>query len=305
MKAIIFDIDGTIADLSHRLAYITGKKKDYEAFYAQVKADSPIEPIIDLTNVLHTEFKILLVSGRPEKTRADTLEWLEENCVSYDELYMRPDGDFRPDYIVKSQILDGILHDGYSVDMVVDDRTSVVEMWRDRGLICLQCRDWNDTKRKTTALLTIMVGPAGAGKTTWLAESKIADCDIIASDQIRQNLCGDFKDQSKNDQVFAALHDIVKTRLKHGLHTAIDATNIRTKDRKACAALAQGGDIQYIVVDRPMDVKRASGGWRNTLPEGFDLIGKHDQVFKSNLSDIFAGDFLPNVRVIDERKMFK
>ncbi len=58
----------------------------------------------------------------------------------YQDLHMRAEGDYRPDYIVKSQILDGILADGHDIAFVVDDRPSVVAMWRERGLTCLHVR---------------------------------------------------------------------------------------------------------------------------------------------------------------------
>ena len=68
----------------------------------------------------------------------------------------------------------------------------------------------------------------------------------------------------------------------------------------AVAALApEGGRIRYIVIDRPMEEKRRDAGWRAELP--IDLLAKHDQTFRSQLSDILAGDNLPNVTVIDLR----
>lgn len=35
MKYIVFDIDGVLADCSHRLKYIQGKDKDYDKFYSK------------------------------------------------------------------------------------------------------------------------------------------------------------------------------------------------------------------------------------------------------------------------------
>ena len=308
MKAVIFDIDGTLADLTHRLHYVSGQHKDWDAFFDKTCDDEPHDETIGLANILAEAGKsILLVSGRPEKTRLATINWMENYGVQYHQLYMRPDGDFRPDYIIKSQILDGILADGYEIDFVVDDRQSVVDMWRERGIVCLQCRSWNDREVTKRGLLSLMVGPSGAGKSTWLRSEKakgygIDASHIISSDQIRQDLCGDFRDQSKNEEVFSALHAVAKARIDAGLPTVIDATNLRRKDRLSCVALASGSDVRYFVIDRPMDDKKRDGGWRNELP--FDLLAKHDQTFKSQLSDILIGDKQDNVKfVFDLREM--
>jgi predicted kinase len=157
-----------------------------------------------------------------------------------------------------------------------------------------------------------MVGPSGAGKSTWLhgedaREMGIKSRFIVSSDEIREDLCGDFRSQDRNDEVFAALHAVVKTRIRHGLETVVDATNLRRKDRMAVAALAPADSpVHYVVIDRPMEDKRRNAGWRAEIvgKDGapFDLIAKHDQMFRSQLKDILAGDGLPNVVVVDMRE---
>jgi len=215
---------------------------------------------------------------------------------------MRPAGDFRPDCVVKAEILAGIKQDGYEPWLAVDDRSSIIEVWRENGICALQCQA-EEIEYPPTAKLTLMVGPSGAGKSTWLKNNSniYPYYRIISSDQIRAELCVDFRDQSKNDQVFEAVHALAKTRLKHGLETVIDATNIRRADRFACINLVPSYvHVEYIVIDRPMSEKRLDGGWRNAL--SFDLLEKHQQTFNSNLKDILAGDNVPNVTVRDLRQ---
>lgn len=301
MDTVIFDIDGTLADLDHRLHHIANHPKDYIAFYEECDRDAVIQPIADLLCDMHALGRVvLLVSGRTDRVRLKTEQWLNNHGVPFDGLYMRRDGDWRSDTIVKSKILDEIVELGHKVRFVVDDRTSVVKMWRDRGLTCLQCREWQETPKAKKGKLHLMVGPSGGGKTTWLNAS-VPSSQIVSSDAIRHDLLGDFKDQSKNAEVFAALHQIVKTRLEHGLPTYVDAPNIKRKDR---VTIAQFGDeVEYIIIDRPIEEKRRDGGWRNEL--GFDLLAKHQQTFDVNLKDILRGDGLPNVTVKDFRTVYE
>ena len=313
---IIFDIDGTLSNPSHRLHHVTGPgPKDWTAFFATMADDAAAEPIIELCHSLGAAGHLRVIcTGRPEKYRDVTEKWLYDNGVhGFDALYRRPDNDTRPDHVVKREVLGLIRKDGYEPWLVIDDRQSVVDMWRDEGLTCLQCAPSVEAP-VSPALLTLMVGPSGAGKTSWIYGPSYRDVvgiggdawrglrpsQVVSSDQIRADLCGDFKDQSKNNEVFEALHAIVKTRLQHGLPTVVDATNIRRKDRLAIVDLqVVGGPVLYIVLNRPMEEKRRDGGWRNSLP--IDLLAKHEATFASQLKDILAGDNRPNVEVVDLR----
>lgn len=306
-QAFICDIDGTIADLTHRLPFVKNGNRDWDSFFAGVKEDKPYWDTINMVKTLDQAFEIIFVSGRPEKTRTATLEWMKDEGIWLNPvLFMRNDNDRRQDTLVKSEILDEI-QTTYEVIGVIDDRPSVVKMWRERGLTCYQCREWNEDVAKPKGLLTLMVGPSGAGKSTMLWDVKfqrdfnISMDQVLSSDTIREYICVDFKDQSKNDEVFEALHAIVKVRIDHGLPTIVDATNIRNKDRKVLVDMANGSPVRYIVMDRLLALKRKDGGWRNEIPN-FDLIGKHDATFKSNIKDIMAGDGYPNVKVIDLRE---
>jgi hypothetical protein len=134
----IFDIDGTIADVSHRLHYIQSKQKNWDKFFAASADDKAIIHIRDLARHLSKIAPVVFVSGRSDQVRKETEEWLEREVGKRGPLYMRKKRDRRPDYIVKAELLDRLIKDGYQPIMAFDDRDQVVKMWRARGIPCAQ-----------------------------------------------------------------------------------------------------------------------------------------------------------------------
>jgi hypothetical protein len=143
-RCYLFDIDGTVANLDHRLPYIARKPKDWQKFFASVNRDLPILHIVELARDLaEAGVPIVYVSGRSDECRADTLAWLSTHDLPMGPLYMRHAGDRRPDYVVKAELLDEVLGDGFFPSMAFDDRDQVVAMWRNRGVPCAQVAPGN------------------------------------------------------------------------------------------------------------------------------------------------------------------
>ena len=137
-EIVIFDIDGTLADISERVHHVRKTPKDWDAFFGGMAQDKAIRSMVRLCNLLHAAgLRIILCSGRHEGLRAETAQWLARQGVNYHELRLRREGDFRSDVVVKREMLRGI--NKRRVLFVVEDRTRVVEMWRAEGLVCLQC----------------------------------------------------------------------------------------------------------------------------------------------------------------------
>lgn len=134
---IIVDIDGTIADNKHRQNLLTTDPKNWDAFFDQCPNDAPIFPVVSVVIALSAIHHILMVTGRSEKYREMTKNWLNLHLIPCDGLYMRADGDYRPDEVVKEEILARI-RETHTPILALDDRQSVVDMWRRNGLICLQ-----------------------------------------------------------------------------------------------------------------------------------------------------------------------
>jgi FMN phosphatase YigB (HAD superfamily) len=137
-ELVIFDIDGTLADISERIHHIKRKPKNWNAFNAGMAQDKAIHSMVRLCNILYASgIHIILCSGRNERNRPETVEWLNKQGVNYHELLLRRDEDYRPDSAVKRELIQGL--DKNKILFVVEDRSRVVEMWRSEGLVCLQC----------------------------------------------------------------------------------------------------------------------------------------------------------------------
>ncbi len=137
-RAAIVDIDGTLSNAEGRQHLVRGPKKDFDAFYDLCHTDTPHIHIGVLVNLLQPMYDVLLVTGRVERTRAKTVAWLDRYSIRFAELFMRPDGDYRPDDVLKEEILDRAILPVWAPEMAFDDRDRVVAMWRRRGIPCLQ-----------------------------------------------------------------------------------------------------------------------------------------------------------------------
>lgn len=141
MKTILFDIDGTLADIEHRRGFLLGDPPDWRAFNAAMGDDTPNLPVVSLYKSLWAtqSFEIILVSGRNEKYRKITEQWLVWNEIPFGRLLMRMDNDNRADYLIKKEILNQLISEGKNIEFAVDDRQQVVDMWRENGITCFQC----------------------------------------------------------------------------------------------------------------------------------------------------------------------
>ena len=143
-KGIIIDLDGTLTDVSHRVHHVQKEPKDKKSFNSLIGGDGLNSWCYELLEAMRERgYKIIFITGRPDKYRKETVDWLEQKQIVYDELYMRPRHAGVPDSLVKKKIYEEFIRDRMEIAFVVEDRLSVVRMWRKIGLVCLQC-DWGD-----------------------------------------------------------------------------------------------------------------------------------------------------------------
>ncbi|CAM4135293.1 Polynucleotide kinase [Nocardia ninae] len=129
--AYIVDVDGTIAHMHGRGPFD----------WTRVGEDSLDFEVVDLLLTLklgNPNAQFIVVSGRSDICRPETLEWIRRYWAEPDALHMRRHGDVRRDDIVKLEIFNTHIRHQFNVLGVFDDRNSVVAMWRQLGLKCFQ-----------------------------------------------------------------------------------------------------------------------------------------------------------------------
>lgn len=144
-KAIVVDIDGTLANDHWRRHLYTQPGRDWDAINAMSAQDTPNPWCQALVETFSDRgYHIIFLTARNETARAVTEAWLNANVVTTYQLFMRPAKDFRPDYIIKEGIYFSEIEPNFDVEFTVEDKQTVVDMWRRNGVVCLQCEPHND-----------------------------------------------------------------------------------------------------------------------------------------------------------------
>lgn len=139
-KVIVFDIDGTLANIEHRRGFVASKPKNFKAFNAAIPQDTPHEEIVFLAKTFfELGNKVILCSGRGEESRGVTEVQMKDFGVRFDKLFMRKEKDFRADNIVKVELLADIRKEFGEPFLWFDDRKQVVDAIRAEGVKVLQC----------------------------------------------------------------------------------------------------------------------------------------------------------------------
>jgi 3-deoxy-D-manno-octulosonate 8-phosphate phosphatase KdsC-like HAD superfamily phosphatase len=210
-KIIICDLDGTIANVQHRLHYIKNPdgtmkpyaERDWNSFNAACGDDEPYMDNIEILQSLvlgmgdgcnvcgAIEREFYFFSGRNESVRSETIEWLQRHVpITEDrdwELYMRSENDFRPDTTVKYEMMYELKIMPEDVLCILDDRQSVVDMWRENGFRVMQVDAWKEPPSRHS-----LVTPTGKGTSPMMEPIPMLDTpDFDLGDVQENNSCSD------------------------------------------------------------------------------------------------------------------
>ncbi len=131
-RIAVFDIDGVLADARHRQHHVMQPPKDWDAFFAAVSEDPVLPKGRERLREEASRHDVVLVSGRPERCRADTLAWLQRHGLGEYRLVLRPDADRRPAARLKAELV-ADLGTPDKVALIVDDDPDVVDALIARG----------------------------------------------------------------------------------------------------------------------------------------------------------------------------
>lgn len=131
VPVVTCDIDGT-------LAHMTGRNPFDGSLVHTDVVDYHVKSTLSILR--GQGLPIILLTGRSDKYESETRDWLDQHLPAYD-LYMRKDGDFRRDSVVKSEMVDNYLSDKFDVIMHFDDRNQVVSVLRKKGLKVAQVQE--------------------------------------------------------------------------------------------------------------------------------------------------------------------
>lgn len=157
-KCVIFDLDGTLAINDHREHFLQQNPKDWKSFFDACPQDTPNHYVIWLFKILQTRVKVFICSGRPDSHWYETAQWLAlhtsvpinhavgslipphgqpEHHWKIVDMLMRRASDRRADTEIKREMLERIYRHGWEPVLAVDDRPTVVRMWRENKVPCL------------------------------------------------------------------------------------------------------------------------------------------------------------------------
>lgn len=158
-RAVIFDLDGTLADDTHRQHLICEApdfkrllpNPQWEEYFFLCGSDSPIIPMVRLCKLYFwSGYEVLIWTGRSELVHEHTVEWLKRHKIYYDSLKMRSlDDKVTPNWKLKlgwyKQLEEDLI-----VECAFDDCNKITKMWRDVGVHCCQVGDTDTSQEEET-----------------------------------------------------------------------------------------------------------------------------------------------------------
>lgn len=144
--AVIFDMDGTLCDVTSIRHHVLTRPKNFDAFHHGSIFCPPNDWVADeLRAHAVAGRRIIVVTAREEKWRTLTANWLAHNRIFWDQLLMRPTGDFRSDVLIKGEIL-AVLRKSYDIVHAYDDNPAIIDLWESEGIPTTTVPGWAEER---------------------------------------------------------------------------------------------------------------------------------------------------------------
>jgi hypothetical protein len=135
--AVIFDLDGVLADALHRQHFLHRDEPDWAGFYGGVHSDGVIEAGRALAAAMRDDLSIVVLTGRIDDVADVTRQWLDENGLRWDLLVCRPpdeDDSSRHAVDYKREEIGRLRQHGIDPVLAIDDNRRIVEMYGEFGI---------------------------------------------------------------------------------------------------------------------------------------------------------------------------
>jgi hypothetical protein len=143
--AVGFDMDGTLSDTRPIQHFVQGKYRDFDSFHRLSEFTQPNPEVLQAAYDAHKAgLAVVITTARNEYYRAVTQKWLDKYEVPYENIFMRQDGDMRPDYVVKKEMYDKYLGPYYDMVRFYDDNPQAVGAWREKGIAVTEVPGFGD-----------------------------------------------------------------------------------------------------------------------------------------------------------------
>jgi phosphoglycolate phosphatase-like HAD superfamily hydrolase len=127
----VFDIDGVLADVRHRLHHIEAHPQRWERFFQAAGRDPLLEEGARRLREALVDHDVIYLTGRPERTRRLTERWLARHDLPTGPLLMRADDDVRPARYLKRSVLRRLSRIREVVSVLDDDPAVVAVLASD------------------------------------------------------------------------------------------------------------------------------------------------------------------------------
>ena len=152
---LILDIDDTLADPGDRARFVdkdNPTQEDWDKFFDldEMAKDTPIvEAQVALENILPFVEDLYFLTGRPERTRSITEDWLYMHygfdTQNFANLYMRTDDDRASSTEFKKKILErNIIPETKDNTLImIDDSEKILKMFKEFGIPIKAPEGWS------------------------------------------------------------------------------------------------------------------------------------------------------------------
>ena len=131
------DIDGVLADATHRQHLLKSRWRDWDGFFEAAGGDGLLAQQAVLLETVADDHVIALVTARPAWIADITIDWLVEHDVRWDLLVMRSNSDFGASAKMKTAAVRNLRTRGLTPVLALDDDARNVAAYAKLGVPCV------------------------------------------------------------------------------------------------------------------------------------------------------------------------